>query len=462
MSQESRVSRDGIGRGLLLFFVSTVVLAANFQTNFARAVGSERFESFQRDSEALVVGRLIRTEASGALSDGGFTGLFRPDDETANPHEYQYEVFLAGSAEPEGPYEPYTSHPGAQAWAYSVLRSFVPGTGESELSRLRLITSIASAAVLSLIVVWVAVQFGLLAGVVLVSGLLVSGWPTLFGRNLWWALGAFYLPFVASVGVFERDRRAGRYSTGSAFAAVLLAVLFKCLLTGFEYITTTRVLVSVPLVFYGILDRWGSREWVARLGILAAATVTGFGATLGLLLIQLRAALGSFGEAVGYVRDSAARRTYADPAAFPEYAESLGSGLASVLATYWNGVAVDVTRWLGPWAWFLTFGRLVILLLVVSLVAILGRRTFETLRRHERRNVALIAALWVSLAGPFSWFIIFKSHSYVHTHMNYIVWYMPFALLGFALCGAVAGAIAGDTLRLLRDRRLPRPPAGRS
>jgi hypothetical protein len=43
--------------------------------------------------------------------------------------------------------------------------------------------------------------------------------------------------------------------------------------------------------------------------------------------------------------------------------------------------------------------------------------------------------MWFSLLAPLSWFVIFKAHSYIHTHMNFIVWQMPFTFFGFAACG---------------------------
>jgi hypothetical protein len=45
---------------------------------------------------------------------------------------------------------------------------------------------------------------------------------------------------------------------------------------------------------------------------------------------------------------------------------------------------------------------------------------------------------WFSLLAPLSWFVIFKGHSFIHTHMNAITWHMPFMFLGFALVGYVA------------------------
>ena len=61
--------------------------------------------------------------------------------------------------------------------------------------------------------------------------------------------------------------------------------------------------------------------------------------------------------------------------------------------------------------------------------------------------IALMAILWVSLAAPLSWFIIFKGHSYIHTHMNPIVWYMPFMLLGFVLTGSTGWYLLQERYR---------------
>jgi hypothetical protein len=54
---------------------------------------------------------------------------------------------------------------------------------------------------------------------------------------------------------------------------------------------------------------------------------------------------------------------------------------------------------------------------------------------------ALIGATWFAILAPLSWFVIFKAHSYIHTHMNAITWHMPFTLFGFALTGFVISNI---------------------
>ena len=55
--------------------------------------------------------------------------------------------------------------------------------------------------------------------------------------------------------------------------------------------------------------------------------------------------------------------------------------------------------------------------------------------QQRKRNLALITTLWVSILAPLSWYVIFKGHSYIHTHMNHILWQMPFTFFGFAVCG---------------------------
>lgn len=59
--------------------------------------------------------------------------------------------------------------------------------------------------------------------------------------------------------------------------------------------------------------------------------------------------------------------------------------------------------------------------------------------------------LWVSITAPLSWFIIFKGHSYLHTHMNPIVWYMPFMLLGFVLTGSTCRYILQGAKRRRKE-----------
>jgi peptidoglycan/LPS O-acetylase OafA/YrhL len=74
--------------------------------------------------------------------------------------------------------------------------------------------------------------------------------------------------------------------------------------------------------------------------------------------------------------------------------------------------------------------------------------------RGDRRCRALVVTTWLSLLAPLSWLVVFKAHSQDHTHMNFVVWQMPFTLLGFALVGAAARLLSAGS----RSPAQPAPP----
>jgi len=74
------------------------------------------------------------------------------------------------------------------------------------------------------------------------------------------------------------------------------------------------------------------------------------------------------------------------------------------------------------------------LFLVASILVWLPRRRSRPWPSHRSAR-ALVGTTWFSILAPLSWFVLFKAHSDVHTHMNFLVWQMPFTLFGFAVVG---------------------------
>jgi hypothetical protein len=62
-------------------------------------------------------------------------------------------------------------------------------------------------------------------------------------------------------------------------------------------------------------------------------------------------------------------------------------------------------------------------------------------------SAGLLITTILSLAAPLSWFVLFKAHSYLHPHLNFIVWQMPTVLLGFGVSGAIAQSLLELILR---------------
>jgi hypothetical protein len=113
---------------------------------------------------------------------------------------------------------------------------------------------------------------------------------------------------------------------------------------------------------------------------------------------------------------------------------SLEASTWETLVPYFGGVAYDLTEMFGPaFAWTKTpFGAVVALALALTIATFLIARL-----RADRRAVALAAAVWWGFISSISWFVLFKAHSHVHYHINYIVWHLPFVMFVFAQFGYV-------------------------
>jgi hypothetical protein len=72
---------------------------------------------------------------------------------------------------------------------------------------------------------------------------------------------------------------------------------------------------------------------------------------------------------------------------------------------------------------------------IIATIVLLARKGVSNHCIERSQCIALLVTAWFSILAPLSWYFIFKAHSYVHTHMNFIVWQMPFTFFGFALCG---------------------------
>lgn len=460
---------------VLLGVLSLFALAAGFREDAWGVTRPGWFERFQLGTECHVLGRLVKSRQDGLLSAAGLLGVgtagldaqaerprygvrFRRADLATGIHmrgegdwpgaeqmDEQFEAYRDGRGFEI--YSPYLSQSGGQGWLFGVLDAALPLGSDTRLSIFYGLTSVLSAAALTAIVLWLSAELsvGVAAWVALTA--LLSQWLIGFGGKLWWSTWAFYVPFLVLLR-HERAVRPGLGGNAAAFAAAYLAVLAKCLANGFEYITTALVMMAVPSVYYAVRDDAGVRAWLSRVACLAVAAVAAVATSLGLLVAQLAALRGSFRFGLRHVAFSLAVRTDGALEDFPPaYAASLGASHWSVLLTYLRAAYFDFRgRWpaldarvpepmLAP-----SYGQLLVVFVAASaLLAWLVRGDARDGRRHQ----ALLAATWFSLLAPLSWLVVFKAHSYEHTHMNAVVWQMPFSLFGFAVCGAAAARLAG-------------------
>lgn len=435
-----------------LFVLSALILFAGFFADLWQVAELRWWGFHQRDMESFIVGRMVKSRQDGIFSQGGLTGFGCPDRECGEHFFrddllYQYNTYV--NDRPFGGYSPYMSQIGGQGILFSLLDRLLLLSSDAKLRFFWGLTSLLSASILASIVLWFYREFGLSAALFVLASAIFSQWMTIFGRNLWWSLWAFYLPMTVMMYVLRRNSDIMRVQTAKLAMTVFAAIFIKCLFNGYEYITTSLIMMMVPFFYYGILAKWNFRELLRGFAMAIFGASCAMALTLCILLLQIASVKGDLTSGIDHVVSALKKRSHANPQDFsPELTEALEASMSSVVAEYLNGAFFDIdesnihgyidipdgTRSSAFWALLkVRYSHLIFLFFLISLWILL-RKKRHTHSRHKK-NIALISATWLSIFAPLSWFVVFKAHSSIHTHMNFIAWQMPFTLFGFAICG---------------------------
>lgn len=442
-----RTNQPELVRKLSVFTVSLLLLFFGFFSNSWHVAEEQWFLRHQRDTESLIVGRLVKSRQDGIFSAGGLTGAGVPnnyDQEWISSEQVsdQYAAYLNGLTFEQ--YSPYLSQTGGQGMLFGLLDGLIPLSPETKLTAFYLLTSLLSAIALTSISVWFFSEFNWSAALFVAGSMIISQWLTVFGRNLWWSVWAFYLPMIAFMYFLQYRREATYHHLVILGLLSFVAVFVKCFINGYEYITTTLIMMFVPFVYYAIVDRLSVRQFLTGTVMAACGSLLAILLSVMLLSVQIAAVKGDLLDGFEHVIYSLGKRSYGDAQRYPEiYAASLESNTMQVAIGYWKGTFFDINNYLttsnsfvSHYLFKIRYFYLFILFLAMSFLVV--RFGEENISNQDRkRDIALVVTTWASILAPLSWFVIFKGHSYLHKHMNYVLWQMPFTLFGFAVCGLV-------------------------
>ena len=459
--QLKHLSQSELTRKIAIWAPSILLLFFGFFSNTWRVADQNWFATHQKDTEAHVMGRMVKSRQDGIFSAGGLNGWgtakstdaeWIPSTEmgpqyTAYLYELSFEKFST-----------YNSQPGGQGMIFSLLDRCIPLSPQIKLGSFYVLTALLSAIALAAIIGWFYEEFGGWVAIFVLGSAVLSQWLTVFGKNLWWSLWAFYLPMIVVMYFLKRyretlDRQLVRFGI-----VIFISVFIKCFINGFEYITTTLVMMMTPCIYYAILDKWSRRQCMKW--TLGAGLGSGVAILLGLLLLcfQIGAAKDGFMDGVAHVVWSFGKRTYGDAEDFPAvYAASLEAGTIGVVITYMNGIFFDLNNYLSNTNSFVSnsvlkvrYVYLIVLFMLMS--ALLFFRSNEKgIAERRQHYIALIWTTWFSILAPLSWYVIFKAHSFIHIHMSFLLWQMPFTFFGFAVFGSAIIA----SLKSERKRTYP-------
>lgn len=418
---------------ILLVVVGMLILLPNFYGNKWNAVESGYYDEWQIRYDRLVIARLARTQQNGFFSDGGLMGL----GDTAkwsflsSTHHHQYDVYFNKGRFQS--YLVYKSNPGVQGILYGVVDRLLDIRGEQKILVFRGITATLSALTFGLIFAFIATEFGLLAGIFTLIFSTVSIWLVLPAGSIFWNLWAFFLPFVAGAYLLASSAKTERYPALRIYLILFLAIVVRILLSGFDLMTTVLVMSTVPIVYFGIREQWDWKLFMERFIKISLVLSAGTIAELLIMSFQIASVEGTDANVFSYIEN----RFGSHFAGNSEYylsgnIEATKIGIFQVIGKYLAMPAINV-RLPGSDAQIL-YWHLVVMFGIFTTLYFFFHKKQEG---YPRKAIALIVSTWFSILAPLSWYIIFRPHSIIHTHVNTMGWQMPFTLLGFALCGFV-------------------------
>ena len=242
--------------------------------------------------------------------------------------------------------------------------------------------------------------------------IIFSPWVVSFARNLYWIEFFWFLPAIFSWLLFIRNNKTERFVL---YLCIYLSCWFKCL-SGYEYFSSVLMFAIAPNVFQILMaeNKKCLYKNVQQAFFICLTGTLGFIAAL-LMHAYLRSG-GNISEGLSTIwSHDVLRRTYGGNVKdfAPVYAESFNASTFTVLKKYvlqWGTevISIPIIKWF-------SFR----ILLVLSIIAIIF--SYRHNRKESRYNLSLIITFCLP---AISWYVLGKSYSFIHTHMNYVLWYM--------------------------------------
>lgn len=287
---------------------------------------------------------------------------------------------------------------------------------EGVIENLHLICAMATAAVFVMITFLIRIKYNrIFAGCYLITFWL-SPWIVSFARNLYWVEFTWFLPMAA--GLFCAWKIDDKGCRLCSYIFAFVAIVVKCL-CGYEYITSIMMgmiifLTADLVVVLARRDRGQAKLIFRTIFILGGVALLGFASAI-CIHAQMRGN-GDIAKGITdiFQQDVLRRTTGTDLSEFSEELwPSFNASVWEVLCRYFH-FSTEIIPGLG--------GNLFPVLCIVPIIL---------LAYQEKRDVEKTALYVVSFLSAISWFCLAKAHSYIHTHMNYVLWYMGYVQVCF-------------------------------
>lgn len=307
---------------------------------------------------------------------------------------------------------PYKSQYGLQGKMFRHLARFMKYDGVYE--NLYLLCSLAAGLIFAVIVMLIDRKYNRLMAVVFYCTFWLSPWVVSFARNLYWVEFTWFVPMA--IGLFCAWRINSKANRILCYVLSFMAIMVKSL-CGYEYISVIMMGLIAFLLTDCVVTVSKKETEKAKL-LFRTIVIMGIAALMGFMAaICIHAPLKGDGNVLTGIKNIIAedvlRRTG-------------GADLNEFASDYWPSFNASVWETLCKYFHFNTEiitgirGNLFPVLCLTPL-CIFG---YEW--KKKQLNIELLSMYVISFLTSVSWFCLAKSHSYIHVHINFVLWYFGF------------------------------------
>ena len=372
-----------------------------FQNNIINSSPKSFFDNFQIDSEALVFQSILTNTSN---SNFGLTARTVSIEDLTNLINKNESLELDDKVY-------YKAQLGLLGKFWSVIYNNLFDKN-IDIFNLHLINSILTSITLLAVISFIYRYFSKSFAFIIFISLIGSPWFVASARNLYMGMWLWLLPLIFVALYSKRKSSKGLY-----LSFFYLAMFFK-FGSGLEQST---VYFLLPIFFYYVINMRTIRITDIRT-IIYLVIVELLAFSTSLILLAMRRGEGSIVVGLKSILETdVKRRTYGDPKLFDTaYSDSLNSNPISVIKTYIFNWDTEVLQFQLPGLPLVSLGQTIFVIFtalsIYSLIILF----------HYNKVVGIkyIIFYFGALAVPISWFVLGKSHSYMHTHILFLLWYL--------------------------------------
>lgn len=301
----------------------------------------------------------------------------------------------------------YKSQVGLQGWIYYVTAKIISKPIVFRL--LQAACAFFMAVVVLLMISQVQKKFGMPFALVFLFTFLLSPWIINFSRNLYWVEFTWFLPML--IGLYCSNHMEKRRL---CYLLMFFAVAVKAA-CGYEYVTT----IMLGGVLFQLIDFFTCKK-EDRKKVFLTLVGLGVAAFLGFICVMIFHAYlrgdGSVADGLQNIwKQDVLRRTLGgNPEDFSGvYKASLNASILHVVLRYF--------RWSTPILVDFLPGILFPFLAAAPAVIFIYQKAV-----HKEVDKIFVWFYIFSFITTVSWYVLGKSHSFIHTHMNFVLWYFGF------------------------------------